>query len=231
MPGLEQFAEDVWTVDGPSVQFIGLAFPTRMIIVRLVDDSLWVNSRVVVRGEVLDEIKGLGDVKYLVAPTKLHVWRLEAGHKLFPDATLWAAPQIPREFKHLPFAGTLGDEPPINWAQDLEQLVFKGNLLIEEVFFFHKRARTLIVADFIQNHRRAAGKAFQNVLVKFGGVAYPNGGVPRDIRLTFTNRKLARRSLEKVLSWDFDRLIIAHGVCIAGDAKRFVREAFQWLDR
>jgi hypothetical protein len=73
MPGLEKFADNVWTVDGPPVRFVGLAFPTRMIIVRLADDSLWVNSPVVVPHEVLDQIKALGIVKYLVAPTKLHV--------------------------------------------------------------------------------------------------------------------------------------------------------------
>jgi hypothetical protein len=57
MPGLEQFADNVWTMDGPPVYFIGLAFPTRMIIVRLVDGSLWVNSPVGVRSEMLDGIK------------------------------------------------------------------------------------------------------------------------------------------------------------------------------
>ena len=60
-------------VDGPPVHFIGLAFPTRMIIVRLVDDCLWVNSPVVVRSEVLEGIKALGSVKHLVAPTRRHV--------------------------------------------------------------------------------------------------------------------------------------------------------------
>jgi hypothetical protein len=37
---------------------------------------------------------------------------------------------------------------------------------------------------------------------------------------------LARRSLEKLLSWDFDKLIIVHGVCIEKDAKPFVKRAF-----
>jgi hypothetical protein len=57
------------------------------------------------------------------------------------------------------------------------------------------------------------------------------GGVALDIRLSFTNRKLARRSLRKLLSWDFDKLIIAHGVCIEKDAKPFVERAFRWLAR
>ena len=43
------------------------------------------------------------------------------------------------------------------------------------------------------------------------------------------NRDLARRSLEKLLSWDFDKLVIAHGVCVEKDAKPFVERAFRWL--
>ena len=40
---------------------------------------------------------------------------------------------------------------------------------------------------------------------------------------------LARESLEKLLSWDFDKLIIAHGICIEKDAKPFVERAFRWF--
>jgi hypothetical protein len=57
--------------------------------------------------------------------------------------------------------------------------------------------------------------------------ASPHGGVPLDIRLSFTNRDLARRSLEKLLSWDFDKLVIAHGACIEKNAKPFLPMARQ----
>jgi hypothetical protein len=75
------------------------------------------------------------------------------------------------------------------------------------------------------------GRPLLNALFKFAGVAFQHGGVPCDIRLSFTNRSLARRSLERLLSWDFDKLIIAHGGCIEKDAKPFVERAFQWLAR
>ena len=117
------------------------------------------------------------------------------------------------------------------WADDLDQLIFKGNLFIQEVFFFHKRSRTLIAADFIQNHPIERRKPLLNALWRLGGVAYPNGGVPLDIRQSFTDRTIARRSFEKLLLWDFDKLIIAHGVCIGKDAKPFVERAFRWLRR
>ncbi len=61
------------------------------------------------------------------------------------------------------------------------------------------------------------------------GAAYPKGGVPLDIRVSFRNRVLARQSFEKLLSWDFDRLIIAHGACIETNAKEYIEEAFRWL--
>jgi hypothetical protein len=229
MPNFQKFAENVSIIDGPPVRAIGVPLPTRMTVVKLADGSLWVNSPVSVAPEMLDSLKGSGPVRYLVAPTKLHVWRLNEWHALFPEAELWAPPQIPNEFKGLPFAGVLGDAPPQGWADDLDQLVFKGNFFVQEVFFFHKRSRTVILADFIQNHPIVPGKPILSALWKLGGVAYPHGGVPRDIRLSFTDRNRARRSLEKLLSWEFDKLIIAHGVCVEKDAKPFVEQAFRWL--
>jgi hypothetical protein len=58
-------------MDGPPVRFIGNAFPTRMISVKLSAGSLWVNSPVNVSAQELDGIRQLGVVRYLVAPTKL----------------------------------------------------------------------------------------------------------------------------------------------------------------
>jgi hypothetical protein len=116
-------------------------------------------------------------------------------------------------------------------ANDFDQLAFKGNPLIEEVLFLHKPSRTVILDDLIQIHPRVKGRLFRNALFKLEGVEAPQGGVGLDIRLTFIHRTLARRSLEKLLSWDFDKLIIAHGPCIERNAKPFVERAFRWLDR
>jgi len=225
------FAEDVSIFDGPPVGIAGLDLPTRMIVVKLSNGSLWINSPVSVPPAVLDQIKASGPVKYLVAPTKLHVWRLEEWHALFPGAELWGPPQISTRFRALPFTGILGDTAPEGWASDLDQLVFRGNLFLEEVHFLHRKSRTVILADFIQNHRPVKNKPLRNALFRLAGVAYPNGGVAVDIRLSFTNRSLARQSLHKLLSWDFDKLIVAHGVCIEEGAKSYVERAFRWLTK
>ena len=183
--------------------------------------------------ETLKGITELGPVRYLVAATPRHVWRLDGWHTLFPEAQLWVARPTPFTLKkgHLPLIATLGETPNPAWADDLDQMAFKGSRLIEEVLFLHRASRTLILDDLIQFHPGVKGKPLRNALFKLEGVATPPGGVGLDIRLTFTKRDLARRSLAKLLSWDFDKLIIAHGSCIEQDAKPFVEQAFRWLKR
>ena len=233
LPDIQAFAPNVWIVDGPRVRDMGVMFTTRMTIVKLYDGSLWVDSPVPVPFETLTGITELGPVRYLVAATPRHVWRLERWHTLFPEAQLWASRPTPFTLKkgHLPLTGTLGDTPHPAWANDLDQLAFKGSPLIEEVLFLHRASRTLILDDLIQFHPSVKGKPLRNALFKLEGVASPQGGVGLDIRLTFTHRDLARQSLAKLLSWDFDKLIIAHGACIEHDAKLFVEQAFRWLRR
>jgi hypothetical protein len=134
--------------------------------------------------------------------------------------------------KHdLPLAGTLGDTPPASWADDFDQVVLAGNPLLSEALFFHKPSHTLIAGDVIQIQPNIKGKPIRNMIFGLGGVNTPQGGVALDIRLTFLNRKLAWQSVQQVLAWDFDKVIIAHGPCVAHGAKQFIEHAFHWLLR
>ena len=81
---LQAFAENVWTIDGPKVHDFGLRFATQMMVVKLIDGSVWVP--VSVPFETLKQITALGQVKYILAATPRHVWRLERWHVLFPEA-------------------------------------------------------------------------------------------------------------------------------------------------
>ena len=230
---VQAFAPNVWIIDGPTVRDFGVLFTTRMTVVKLTNGSVWIESPVSVPFETLQCITEWGQVRYLVAATPRHVWRLAAWHTLFPDAQLWVPRPTPFTLKkgHLPLTGILSDAPQSDWAEDFDQLAFQGNPLIEEVLFFHKASRTVILDDLIQVHPSVKGKPLRNALFQLEGVASPPGGVGLDFRLSFTNRKLARRSLDTLLSWDFDKLIIAHGACIEKDAKPCVEQAFHWLRR
>jgi hypothetical protein len=43
------------------------------------------------------------------------------------------------------------------------------------------------------------------------------------------DRKAARASLERVLQWDFDRIIMAHGEVLQSGGKTAMQKAFRWL--
>ncbi|MGE5139031.1 MAG: DUF4336 domain-containing protein, partial [Rudaea sp.] len=135
MTALQAFAENLFLVEGPNVRDMGILFTTRMTIVTLSNGSLWVDSPVPVPFDTLQRITQLGPVRYLVAATPRHVWRLESWHTLFPDAQLWVPRPTLLTLKrgHLTITGILGDAPVGDWADDLDQVAFKGNPLGEEV--------------------------------------------------------------------------------------------------
>lgn len=233
MQELAPFGSNIWVADGPNVRDAGLLFTTRMTVVRLHDGSVWVESPVNLHPETLEKIKRIGPVRHIVASTQRHVWRLNEWHELFPEAELWAPTRAAFTVGELnfPVNDVFTDTPPDAWVPDLEQLAFKGSSVLREVMFFHRQSRTVVVGDIIQVNPIIKGKPIRNLVFRALGAAYPKGGVALDIRVSFRDRSLARQSVERLLSWDFDRLIIAHGACIERDAKAYVRDTFRWLLR
>jgi hypothetical protein len=67
------------------------------------------------------------------------------------------------------------------------------------------------------------------VLARLGGILEPNAGIPGDWRASFLDREAARAALARVLAWDIERVVIAHGVPVERDGKELVRRAFAWL--
>jgi hypothetical protein len=45
------------------------------------------------------------------------------------------------------------------------------------------------------------------------------------------DRAAARASIERILEWDFDRIVISHGEVTERDGKRQFQQAFAWLLR
>ena len=233
MTAVTPLGEGLFVVDGPVVRDMGVHFTTRMSVVQLSTGDVCVSSPVEVPFDVLSEIRRLGPVRYLVSATPRHFWRLYAWHTLFPDAELWSSPLTPITLKRgtLPLTGILNDQADLPWSQDLEHVVLRGSSWLNEVAFFHRHSRTLLVEDVIQIHEARTGHPVLNALIELGGVAAPGGGVSRDIRLTFRDRDAARASLRRILAWDFDKLVVAHGPIVTSGARETVANAFSWLTR
>ena len=49
------------------------------------------------------------------------------------------------------------------------------------------------------------------------------------LRLAFRDRKKARRDIDQILGWDFDRIALAHGTPIGSNGVDAFRETYAWL--
>ncbi|WP_198244332.1 hypothetical protein [methane-oxidizing endosymbiont of Gigantopelta aegis] len=103
---------------------------------------------------------------------------------------------------------------------------------MEEVIFYHKPSKTLIVADWVENFDPATLNWWYRVLAKLVGILYPNGKMPLDWRLSFLlgNKNEAKKHLKKILAWRPENLILSHGKCIFGNAHKFIEKSFLWLE-
>jgi len=226
---LKEFGPSLYVVEGPTVSFFGFPYPTRMAVVRLSDGDLWVWSPVALTDELANSVKAIGPIRYIVSPNKLHHLFLGEWAARWPDARLYAPPGLARKKPEIHFDADLGDEPDPAWAADIDQVIFRGSLAMEEVVFFHRASRTAIICDLIQRFAPEKMTGWKGKLMQLDGMVGEQGSTPREWRASFLHRGPARAARRKVLGWNSDRLLIAHGECAQNGATEIIRKALDWI--
>ena len=225
---LKEFAPGIWIADGPPVPFFTFPYPTRMALIRLADRGLFAWSPIALSPDLKAHVDALGPVRCLVSPNRLHHLFLGQWKSAYPQAKLYASPGLSRKRRDLAFDGELGEAPEPEWAADVDQVPVRGSFLTE-VEFFHRLSRTAIFTDLLQNLPRDWAPGWRGVVARLDGVCAPNPGAPREWRASFLNHRAARASLERILAWPIERVVIAHGEPVTTDGTAFVRSAFGWL--
>jgi hypothetical protein len=226
---LTEIDRDIWIAEGPSVSFFGFPYPTRMTLVRLSDGGLWLCSPIELTDALAGEIKALGPVRHLVSPNKIHHLFLGQWAQAWPEAKLWASPGLARRRRDLSFDGELGDAAEPAWERDIDQLIFRGSFALEEVVFFHRASRSAIITDLVQKFDPTTQRGWRGLLMRLDGLVGPEGSTPRELRLTFWNRRAAREALRKMLGWNPQRLIIAHGQWVRENGREALARALSWV--
>lgn len=238
---LKKVADSIWIVDGETIKMnvlgFGIPFSTRMTIIKLKNDSLWCHSPIKPDKKLLEEINELGEVKHLISPNKIHYAYIEEWKKVYPNAIAWSSPggekRADSQNIKVNFDSPLGGESPLEWAEEINQLIFKGSQAIEEVVFFHKSSQTLILTDLIENFEpKRTSNHFWRMVYKLAGIADPNGKTPLDMRLSFLGQKeKARQCYHQMLSWNPERVILAHGRWYDKNGTSELKRAFSWLEK
>lgn len=227
MPKPEPFDTDIWTLSGEPLTFHGVPFTTRAVIIRLPDGKLWIHSPV--DPAPVSDLTELGPVAHLVAPIRIHSVGIPLWQSQWPDAKTWVSPGFPNRHPDISYSAMLSDTAPPEWQGVIDQHVFAGNPYLDEVVFLHRPSRTLIVTDLIQKHATPGEAWYWRLGKKLVGIQGEKGGTAIDIRASFCDRQAARASRDQLLSWDFDKLIVSHGLCLHSGAKAEVERALSWL--
>lgn len=216
----------IWTLRVP-FRFLGLQIGTRMTVIKLSNRKLFVHSPVGLNDEIRRQFDELGKVGYVVSPNNLHHLFIGEYFEAYPDARIYASPGLREKRKDLSFDWVLKNDPDPEWIEDLNQILFLGHPTMREVIFFHRHSHTLIVADLIMNFQEDTSPLTKLVVKCFG--MYQRPTPPIDLKPSELEKAQVRLSVKKILEWDFDKIVLAHGQSILKDGKRIFKEAFDQI--
>jgi hypothetical protein len=224
--GIRQLDDDLWTVESPLRTF-GLRVGARMTVVRLPDGTLLLHSPVALDDACRNELAALGSVRHVVAPNKVHHLFVAACQRAYPEARCHAAPGLAEKRTELHFDTVLDDRAPDDWAGTLDQQVCHGIPYLNEVAFLHVASRSLLLADLAFNLQWGEN-LWTRMWMRAMGI-HETFAVGRHVKYLVRDREALRGSLETILAWDFDRVVVSHGVVLQHAGHRVMRRAFDWL--
>ena len=205
----------------------GLPLTTRMTVVRLARGHLWLHSPVPIAPKLKVALDALGEVRYIVAPNKMH--HLFAGDcaAMYPNAQLFGAPGLRTKRPDLTQLQNLPAPGQGPWCPELDHLLFEGIPVAHETDWFHTPSGTLILTDLCQWMQ--GDMPMTTVLyAKLTGVR-ARLNVPRTVRMLVRDKAAARASAAQMLRWPIQRVVVAHNAVVDTDAHAQLARALQAL--
>jgi hypothetical protein len=220
---LTHIAPNLWHMER-GFRAAGLPVSSRMTVVRFDDGRLWLHSPVRFDEAVAGQLRSLGEVAWIVAPNRAHHLFAKHAQRMFPDAALYGAPGLAAKRPDLAGLVELGDSVPSEWQHELDQVCVRGMPFVNEVVWFHKASKTLVMTDVLQcwcgelDWKAALYARLTGVRKRLD--------VPRTVRLVTRDRALFAGSARLILAWPFTRVITAHNSIVERDAHALVERAF-----
>lgn len=206
---------------------MGMPLGRQIVVVRLSTDALWIHSPIPMTPELRRDLAALGQVRHVVGPNLWHDECLREFQAEHTSALFHAAPGLAAQRKDVRFDFELSDTPHPDWSGVLEQHLVRGMPRMNEVVFFHPASRSLIIADLAFN-LGPDGPWWFGLLMRAYGVWDRFGPTPLE-KWMMKERAAVRASLDRIMEWNFDRVIVGHGRNLEVDARAIFRKAYSFL--
>lgn len=204
-------------------QMLGLHLGTRMTVVTLPDRSLLVHSPIAPSPALRAAVDALGEVSVIVAPNLYHHVHAGAFAAAYPRATLVGPRALARKRPDLRFGAHFGD------AGALPEAVTPVHVpsMLDETVLYLPHLRTIVCADLTENFD-SSDHLPTRLYLKASGI-HGTPGIARPLRALFRDRAGARRAIDAILAFDFERVVLAHGRIVEAGGRDVVRATYAWL--
>lgn len=202
----------------------------RMTVVRLPNQELWIHSPLAPTPELQPKLESLGTVAHVIAPNRMHHLYLECFCEHYSNAQSYAPPghrkKLLRLYPSFTLDHELGEQPPTCWQGVFEQQLIAGLPGFQEVVFLHKPSGTLIVTDALYALDRVQPTFLRSALRALP-INSPRGLFAERLIPMIKDEELLASSLQKIMQWDFDSIVMAHGGNIQEEGKAAFVRAYQ----
>ncbi len=189
------------------LRLFGADLRRNVSVIRLDSGKLIIHSMGPFNRKDVATISALGQPAWLVEAMLSHDTFSQEGRDLFPGLPFLAPDGFSERVK---FPVEPLFPPPPAWSHEFQVLEILGNDTYREHVFFHAQSHTLIVADLVFNF--GADEPFwTELLLKAAVGSEHHPGMSRPFRAAITDEGAFRRSMDEMLEWDFDRVIVGHG--------------------
>src|SRR6266480_1040934 len=209
-----QLADDVALISFPW-RVLGIDFKRNVTLLRLADGRVVVNSTAPFTQQDIAAIRHFGKPSWLVEATLMHDTFAKEGRAALPNIP-YLAPDGFAAATKVSTESLL--PPPREWDGEIDVVRIDG-VRMNEHALFHRRSRTLVVADlFFSFPEETSGwpRFFVRHVMRlprlFGISSFYR-------RLVIQDKPAFKRSMHTLLNLDFERMIVAHWKPVETNAK------------
>ena len=229
---LKEIDRNIWVSEQP-FKFFGLEVGTRMTAIRLGNGELIVISPIDVDEITIQQINALGNVTTIIAPNCYHHLFLSTFKSVYPHAEIWVAPGLDSKRPDITIDRILDERGKIGNLDEVEYLLFAGfqtigigsSGILNEIVFWHRESQSLILTDTAFHFDVSFPWQTRLIAKILGGDRQLEPTLLE--KLASRDKELVKQSIQKLLCWNFDRVIMAHGSIIQRDGKRQLQAGYE----
>ena len=211
---MQDLTDNVWLLTYP-LKHLGFDMGRNVTILRLADSRLVIHSTGPFTPGDVAAIRQLGQPAWMLETMLRHDTYVKEALTAFPGIP-YLAPEGFAEAISYPTAPLVS--PPAAWSGQVEVLELQGVPSMRETVVLHVPSRTLIVADLAMNFP-ADQPLWQELLLKIAVGKHHAPGISRSITMLMKDETALKASIATMMAWDFERLVVGHGLPILSGAK------------